>query len=114
MELKANKRLFLLFCLLSLVFSDNLIPGTTLRFQGDSDKTFNVALPSGNYAQYLNIIFKPDVPSMPNPIVLIGKDDQCNTRLYAGTQNYDPIYIFLKKDQVGTTFYICIENLPKS
>ena len=67
--------------------------------------------------EYINIIFSQDKIEKLNPIVILSLERKCkNDRLYLSTQNYGPIYIFLKSEQFPSTnkpFYICIKQREK-
>ena len=123
MELKLNKSLFLLFCLLSLVINQEigtLIPGEALNLYvktEEENKYFQISFDSSSgFADYINIRLIPGNQNAINPRVLVGKKEDCSDRLYMGTQVYDSIYVFFKTEQLReryqNEFYLCIKDNP--
>jgi len=120
MELKANKRFLLLFCLFCLALNSDhdLTPKNTLAIQGgkDGDETHSIALKEdiSSYSDYLSIKFSYEDTSVVNPFVFVAEDENCERKMHVSNQLYDHIYIFLKKDQiVNKRFYICVKSREK-
>ena len=118
MELKSIKRLLLLLCLFCLALNETLNPEETLSFSGEltAQKIHKVSLDSYayTYKNYIRILYKPkpnDDLSQPNPFIYVSTNSNCEGQsLFVSTQFRDPIYIFLKKDQIQNEFYICLKS----
>ena len=117
MEIKLNKTLLLLFCLIISVFAVqyDLRPGVPLTIEKqDNDESFEIKLSESliGYKNYFNIKLNTTEDDKPNPQVLVGTDENCDNRLYVGSQLFDIMYIFITKAQISGSFYICIRNTP--
>ena len=115
MELKSIKRLLLLLCLFCFALNDTLNPEETLSFSGDAtaQKIHKVSLDSSSYTykNYIRILYNPNELSQPNPFIYVSTNSECKGQsLFVSTQFRDPIYIFLKKDQIQNEFYICLKS----
>ena len=110
-----KNNLIILFPLFCPIFNEYIGPNEKITFQGATQKTFTIStMPSRYYIYYiyLTVLLIPKNSEIPNPILLIGTDNQCKKRLYAGTQSYEPIYSFINLYQFQSDLYICVQNLP--
>ena len=116
MGLNSIKILLLILCLVnfasSAVETYNFDEVKNIIDKGT--KTFRINFSSQeNYREYIKISLESEKNQM-NPAILISNtDSECSQdRLYLGTPAYDPIYIFLKKEQILNGFiYICIKSI---
>ena len=85
-------------------------PNGELPLSGEGNKTFFIQLneEKNTYADYITIYLQEEQTK--NPMIYVGKDEDCTNRLFVGTQMYDHIYGFIKKDQIDKEFYICIKE----
>ena len=112
--MESKLKTFLLFlCLFNFVFLvEYLNPNGEVFLTGTKDTNFNIHL-DGEYkdfADYIDIKFNTEAEY--NPMIFIANDKNCEKeRLYAGVQISDPIYSFIKKEQIKNyMFNICIKS----
>ena len=114
MELKSIKRLLLLLCLFCLALNEKLPAGNSTIIKGNIEKeqSHTVTLESySTYDDYIRIRYIQNDPPQPNPFIYVSTNSECKGQsLFVSTQFRDPIYIFLKKDQIQNEFYICLKS----
>ena len=78
-------------------------------YEGSGD--FQLDIPNDYSYNYLHI----KVESKNNPIILVGDDIQCKNRKAMGLQPYNPINLFIQKEEIemtmqeDKTLYVCVK-----
>ena len=87
-----------------------LEPIQGMSLNGNGNSTFRIQFQENkdNYGKYIGIIL--DRNNNINPLIYVGKDEDCTERIFTGVQLVDNIYIFFKKDQIDNEFYICTKE----
>ena len=109
------KNIFLILFFVNLTYIQSseplkltLKPNKEINLTGEDNPYIQIDLESSTYSEYIN--FELSTTAKTNPFIFIAKDQHCeHNRLYTGIQIVEPIYTFIKRNQIDYVFYVCVE-----